>query len=1297
MSMSLGLCRMLLVCFFASAAAAQSGVRLELLGRYDAGVGEGAAEISAYDSLSQRLFVVNSTHGGLDILSLANPASPSLVRTIDISAFGASANSVAAKNGAIAVAVQAAAVDGAGKVLFVDSEGAVLNSVDVGVLPDMLIFTPDGSKVLVANEGEPSADYSIDPEGSVSIIDIASGVVSASVRQVSFAAFNGREAALRAQGVRIFGPNASAAQDFEPEYIAVSADGATAYVSMQEANAFAIVDIASASVTAIKALGFKDHSKMANAFDASNRDGGIHIRPWPTLGMYMPDAIAAFSAAGKTYIVSANEGDSRDYAGFSEETRVGDLILDPTAFPDAATLQLAENLGRLKTTTAQGDTDGDGDHDIIYSYGARSFSIWDDSGELVYDSGALLARLTAQFVAEGFNSNSGIVDEFDERSDDKGAEPEGVTTGVIAGRTYAFIGLERTGGIATFDVTDPQHPFFVDYINSRDFAAGVGDVSPEGLLFVSASGNATGDALLIASHEVSGTVAVFAVKPQSENFKLTVLHNNDGESELINAGEGLEDFGGVARFKTLVDQLKTQAQASGRGVVMLSSGDNFLAGPEFNASLKLSADRPYYDAVAMDLIGYDAVDIGNHDFDFGPDVLQRFIASYSQTRPPYLSSNLDFGQESGLQALKDAGRIAASTVLDVRGEKVGVVGATTPDITFISSPRKVVVNAVLPAVQAEVDRLTGQGIDKIILISHLQSLNNDRALATQLRDVDIVIAGGGDELLANANNALIPGAESAGAYPQIVQDAAGDDVYIVTTEGQYRYVGRLQVEFDSGGRVVSVGSDSGPVRVAGGSHADAVAADPTVQALVVDPVQAAVGALAGKVIGVAEVVLDGQRTSVRTRESNEGNLIADALLWQARQVAASFGAKQPDVALQNGGGIRNANEVPAGNISELTTFSMLPFANFLTVVEDIPARQFVEILENAVSQVENSSGRFAQIAGFSMVYNANGQAQVLDDNGNVVTPGRRIVSAVLDDGRVIVENGRLLTSAAPVTIATIDFLAGGGDQYPYRGAPFTKLGFSYQQALANYIADGLNGRIAAVDYPLAGSGRIRTGTVQAARADKAQKAVVRATLSRPNAAVEGLLVEFSRAISGLPRSYEWSGSVGASGQVEIAIETNNSSAGATGYYTARAIDPASGAVVGRWRSIPLNGDTHVEVLLPIGGRAEVTAWMPLDAAKEIAVAAAPLAFALHANYPNPFNAETQLSYTLARPGQVRLVVYNALGQRMRTLVDQFQAAGSYRLAWDGRDDGGRGVSSGLYFYRLEHAAGVHMRHMLLLK
>ena len=573
-----------------------------------------------------------------------------------------------------------------------------------------------------------------------------------------------------------------------------------------------------------------------------------------------------------------------------------------------------------------------------------------------------------------------------------------------------------------------------------------------------------------------------ADKAPKVDFTLTILHNNDGESQVINAGAGLEDFGGAARFKAVVDDLKWSAihgipadPGTKRGVVMISSGDNFLAGPEFNAAVANGV--PFYDTIAMELIGYDAVNLGNHDFDFGPDVLADFIAGYMDP-PPYVSANLDFSGEPMLQAYVDAGIIVPATVVKERGELIGVIGLETPLLPFISSPRNVVVSDdLVNIVQGQVDELEAMGVNKIILASHLQSIQNEIDLVADLDGVDLIIAGGGDELLANPGDLLVPGDEGFvyGAYPQLATDMDGTPVPVVTTSGEYRYVGQLVVEFDKKGNVV--GYDGGPVRVATGTCSgytpcdDTVQPDPMVQTMVVDPVEAALAELAATVIGTSQVDLDGLRTSVRSMESNEGNLIADSLKWQAEQLATAFGVPAPDVALQNGGGIRNNTIIPAGDITLLDTFGMVPFPNFVSIVPDIPRAQFKEILENAVSRVEFGDGRFAQVSGFSFSWDSTGTPQILDADGNVVTPGTRVVNVTLDDSTVIVSAGAVV-AGPPLTIATIDFNARGGDQYPYRGAPFTNIGVTYQQALANYIIDGLGGLISATDYPFGGEGRI---------------------------------------------------------------------------------------------------------------------------------------------------------------------------------------------------------------------------------
>lgn len=516
-------------------------ISLKQIGRYSAGAStnpdEPRAEISAFDPTSKRLFSINLNLRQLDVLDLTAPETPVLVQSVPL---GGKPNSVAVSRGVVAVALEGTRKTDPGSVKFFNVSGTFLNQLTVGSLPDMLTFSPNGRWLLVANEGEPNSYNqvdSVDPEGSVSVIEMRDDVTSLTQLDVRTAGFSSTIPQENASSIRIFGPNATLAKDLEPEYITVSKDSRTAWVTLQENNAIAILDIRSATFTKIVGLGFKDHLQAANKLDASDRDvpgssnsGIINIRNWPVLGMYQPDSIATYRAKGKTYLVMANEGDARDYTGFSEEARVGSLALDPAAFaaqgyPDVTTassgLHNNDNLGRLTVTNTLGNTDSDAEFEKLYVFGARSFSIRNADGNLVYDSGDELEQLTATLTPTTFNSN-GTAETFDTRSDNKGPEPEGLVLGRIGGRTYAFIGLERTGGVVVYDISNPKSPRFVTYANTTPT-----DLSPEGLLFITKQDSPNGKPLLVVSHEVSNTVTIFQVE-------------QDGNEE-VDTGEDTED------------------------------------------------------------------------------------------------------------------------------------------------------------------------------------------------------------------------------------------------------------------------------------------------------------------------------------------------------------------------------------------------------------------------------------------------------------------------------------------------------------------------------------------------------------------------------------------------------------------------------------------------------------------------------------------------------------------------------------------------------------------------------------
>jgi DNA-binding beta-propeller fold protein YncE len=306
-------------------------ITLEHVGTYSTGIfDESAAEIVAHDPDSQRLFVTNANDSTVDVLDIRDASNPTLLFQIDTTSFGREPTSVDVNDGTLAVAVRNEKGGPAGSVAFFDTEGNLINDVQVGFGPDMLLFTPDGTKVLVANQGRPTDDYEIDPEGSVSIIDVSAGAASATVTTASFTRFNGLEDELRDKGVRIFGPvvedgevvgQAPAADDLEPEYIAVSGDSSTAWVTLQENNAIAILDISTAHFLDIKGLGYKNHRAHGNGLDASDRDGGINIERWRVRGMYQPDGIVAYNTGDGIRLITANEGGLRDEDGFNEEER----------------------------------------------------------------------------------------------------------------------------------------------------------------------------------------------------------------------------------------------------------------------------------------------------------------------------------------------------------------------------------------------------------------------------------------------------------------------------------------------------------------------------------------------------------------------------------------------------------------------------------------------------------------------------------------------------------------------------------------------------------------------------------------------------------------------------------------------------------------------------------------------------------------------------------------------------------------------------------------------------------------
>lgn len=476
-------------------------------------------EMAAYHPGSKRLFVVS---GGskVEVINLSDPTNPILLPQLDVSTLGVGANGVAIAKEVVAFAVEQENRQAVGKVGLYDPAGTLLSAVTVGATPDNLAFTPDGNKLVVANEGVPNDSYTVDPEGSISVIDLSAGALNvkqADVTTIDFKAFNAggpRHDELDPE-IRIFGNGGptTVAKDLEPENVATSSDGKTAWVTLQENNALAIIDLTNNSVKSLVALGLKDHRIGRNALDPSNDDGalngGINIRPWHVFGMYQPDFIGRFRAGGNEYVVTANEGEPRTVGAYTEIDRVVDMPLDPIQYPadEVKILKNQINAGRLEVSTATGDTDGDGDYDQLHAFGGRSFAVWNAQGNLVYDSGSDFEAITAAVTPALFNS-LGTAATFDERSPIRGPEPEGLAVGDIGGRPYVFVGLEQIGGVIAYQLTNPAKAGYELYA-----PASGGEVGPEGLLLIPADQSPTGQPLLVVTYEASGDLTIFGINP----------------------------------------------------------------------------------------------------------------------------------------------------------------------------------------------------------------------------------------------------------------------------------------------------------------------------------------------------------------------------------------------------------------------------------------------------------------------------------------------------------------------------------------------------------------------------------------------------------------------------------------------------------------------------------------------------------------------------------------------------------------------------------------------------------------
>lgn len=609
---------------------------------------------------------------------------------------------------------------------------------------------------------------------------------------------------------------------------------------------------------------------------------------------------------------------------------------------------------------------------------------------------------------------------LDDSSDDDGVQLEEFDEGIIRGRINqsSITGNDSQGlELISLDISEGEFEDLDDADLPLPTDGETGRLNVCGTVF-----GDNGDGPVDDIDSVGVAVRCGVDVPAFSGYTLSVLHVNDGESDLL-ASDDDEDPGAgtISRFGDLLLERRAGLESGDRaGVVTITSGDNFLASPELEASF--AAGVPWFDSIAYDYLDFDAFTIGNHEFDFGPAGLAAFIAGFEDcTEAPFLSANLVFDGEPALAALEDAGCLADSTVVEQDGRQIGIIGLTTPDLRSVSSPGEVEVLQDLAAIaNAEAQRLTDEGVDIVLLASHLQAITNEVELAAQLSDVDAIIGGGGGEELEDALEATT---------------ADGRTIPIVTVPGDYFDVGELRLQFDDDGELVDYGWDLRDVT----SDQDQ---DAFLLENVEEPVAAFVAQLDQIAIATSEVGLNGVRAEVRSRETNTGNLLTDSFVRVAQENAAAFGVALdgPLVGLTNGGGIRNDSIIGPGEITLLDTFDIAPFGNFVSITEDVAPADLVTIVERGLSGLPDTAGSFAQWSGLVVEYDGGAAA------------GSRIVNLTVN-GIPYVVGGTLQDGLAPVDIASQNFLASGGDGYEVLGSyEFTLLGQTYQQSLAGQIA-----------------------------------------------------------------------------------------------------------------------------------------------------------------------------------------------------------------------------------------------------
>ena len=1006
---------------------ADSLVSLRPLGTYETGVfGQSAAEI--VHAYKNRLFVVNAQAGAVDVLDNGNPAAPTKLYSI---AGTGIANSLAVRaDGLGVIALEDADKTAPGRLVFFDADAAeptILGEVTVGALPDMVAISDDGSFAVVANEGEPADDFTTDPEGSVGVVALPSTKTAPTqdaVRTAGFGAFEQGGSKPLDPAVRVFGPDVAApdqgdtplaanrvSRNLEPEYVAVA--GSTAYVALQEANAVATVDLASAEVTGIRSLGFKDYG--VETLDASDRDPKdaptYNEKSYPGLfGMYMPDGIQAYQAGGETYLVTANEGDGREWGDFTDTARVKDLGSDGLApvcadSPLAGSLDDAD-LGRLNIATDMGLNADGSCYSALYTFGGRGFSVWNTAGEQVFDSGSDVERITHDANPDFFNSNHSESN-LEGRSDDKGPEPENLAIGEVDGRTYAFIGLERVGGVMTYDITDPRNATYAGYVNDRDFSVSVedrltgdetadrellakaGDLGPEGVEFISAADSPTGRPLVAVGNEVSGTTTVFAVEnPSVKNIDILTINDFHGRLEAGSQGEaGAAVVAGAVKAK----------EAANPNTLFVSAGDNIGASP-FTSLIQ--DDSPTIDTLKAS--GLDVSAVGNHEFDRGfADLTDRVL-------PEYGGGEFGLGANVYKKGTKEPA-LDEYAVKDVDGVRVAFIGTVTPDTATMVDPAGIAdldFGDQLEAANRVADEITaGDLADVIVLLTHsgAATSNDCAAIAADQAGFGALAVNASPEIDA------VVSAHTHQTYACDLPVAGTDRTRPVIQASEYgKAMGQLSLSWDT--RTDSLASISGTTFPLAG----AAAPDADIAAKVAAYVAQA-DVIGAKPVGeISGDILRGGTPSGADRgvESSMGNWVAVVYLWATSKNPAYAGTTA-QIALMNPGGLRaDLLKGDDGVVTYKEAALVQPFANTLVTVT-LTGEQLRGILnEQWKAEGDRPKLHLGVSDDFTYTYTQD--------------PSNPRVGAVVS----MAYQGRAIAGTDTFTVVTNSFLANGGDGFP---------------------------------------------------------------------------------------------------------------------------------------------------------------------------------------------------------------------------------------------------------------------------